>query len=188
MFGKSQLIHLWAHLFFYLLGQVWFWKFLLNPSVLSLDSLVLKFMFVFCVPISLLNHFPPVLFLVLLYCLYMFSCSSLSISGSPFLSNQLLDVCCIPLMESFPTLTPTSPILCDPCNLHRCLCIWRNSHIFQTLWTDFNKERLSPVDGGILGYAVTPGLVGQDTKCGVVVTGADNVHTLGCGGQLQLPV
>lgn len=37
--------------------------------------------------------------------------------------------------------------------LHRCLCIWKCSHLSQTLWTDFGKGSLSPMGeacGGML--------------------------------------
>lgn len=34
--------------------------------------------------------------------------------------------------------------------LCRCLCIWRSSPLFQTLWADFSKGRLLPASGGTL--------------------------------------
>ena len=34
--------------------------------------------------------------------------------------------------------------------LCRCLCIWRSSPLFQTLWADFSKGRLLPAGGGTL--------------------------------------
>lgn len=48
--------------------------------------------------------------------------------------------------------------------LHRCLCIWRSSHLFQILWTDLSKGRPSPVGESMLECAVALCLVVQSAK------------------------
>ena len=51
-----------------------------------------------------------------------------------------------------------SPLIChDPCTLHKYLIIWKSCNFFQTLWTDFGKERLT-CEWGMLKCAVTLGL------------------------------
>ena len=42
-----------------------------------------------------------------------------------------------------------------PIAMHRCLCIWRSSHLFQSLWSDYSKKRHSSVGGDILGQSLT---------------------------------
>lgn len=52
--------------------------------------------------------------------------------------------------------------------VHRSLHILRCSHLFQTLWTKFNKRSLSPVGRGTVDHVVTLGLVVWGAKCGGV--------------------
>lgn len=89
--------------------------------------------------------------------LFLISCQAIHISL--FLWDQLLEVYCVPLgMVCF----------LDFCNvfiftyLYISPHIWRSIHLYHTLWTDFSKEGPSPVNGGTIESAVTPG---SDVEC-----------------------
>lgn len=98
-----------------------------------------------------LIFFSCIVFLILLSCLFVFLCSSLSIFIKMIL-NYLLGNSCI----SFLCGSVTGDLLCSfggftfswffliPVALHRCLYIWRTSNLFQNLWTDLSKKCLSP--------------------------------------------
>ena len=107
------------------------------------------------------------------------SCISISIPVSPFLHS------CISIWSLFERSKSLSDslesvngsLLCSfggvvfpsffmiPLALCRYLCIWRNSHFFLTLWTDFGKKRPLPRDGDMLELVVTLVSVMQSAKC-----------------------
>ena len=125
--------------------------------------------------ISLLNSFcPSIVFLISLNYLSLFFYSSLSIFRTTIL-NYLLDNLWISISLGSGTGNNTKAVSFSgvmfpwffliPIALHRCLCIWRSSHLFQTLWTDFSKEKPSPVGVGMLECAMALGLVVWGAKC-----------------------
>lgn len=101
----------------------------------------------------LLNYASLVSFL---YCLSVFSCSSLSICRAvtlnPLLSNYSIAIhfgtVIGGLLYSF--VGGISWFFKIPVALHRCLYICRCGYLFQTLWTNFKKGRFSPVNGAHL--------------------------------------
>ena len=131
------------HWFFLLLAKVCCCSSLTNSSVLSLYSLAPKFLLCSFCFLSFWWTFHFILVSISWYCYNVFLCSFVAlwapleqlfwilchtIFESPFLSGQLLDIYCIPWVKW------CFPVLHDPIALCRWLCIWRSSHLFQTLW------------------------------------------------------
>ena len=113
-----------------------------------------------------------IVFLILLNCLSVFACSSLNVFRmiilNSFLGNSWISISLGPVTGSvlysfgwvmFPWYFVIPVALC------RCLCMWRSSYPFPTLWINFSKGRFSPAGGAMLEHTVTLSLVVQGAKC-----------------------
>lgn len=121
------------------------------------------------------SFFSYIDFLILLICLSVFFCSSLSIFRTVILnyfsgkSYIFITLGLVSRSLLLPWWIHASLFFMIPIVLHRHLCFWRSSTLFQTLWTDFVKERCLSMGRGKMEHVVTSDLVVQGDNFGNVL-------------------